>query len=322
MLLTCLRAVEFILLSFFPSLISSFLISGPLETMANAVSLGLFLLLAAGIVFLGYRFMSAIGNKRAYLQVTGIAYAVFVAFALAIFVAMGEEGCELLMNGLLLFGVFGVEAGISVFFSLILLFICVMIPGYVFEKKADFYTVMFKNIYRDAAFRYRPAHSHTAHSRESAHKIVANKVQNNQSEASPTPEELQRWKEHEKRRHEYEQRFTSVKPAKFTQSKREETEEEIIERKALEKEARLQQYFIDGSKRKEHPAVDKGAELKKAHELARAMNEREYHSNYRRHSHHETKTVDKEAELKKARELKQQLEYEETQRMKELFGRK
>ena len=144
MVLTSLRAVEFLLLSFLPSLISSAVFSGASDTVTNIVSLILFLIIAVGIIVLGYRFMAAIGSKSAYLKTTRTAYAVFAAVALVIFVAMGEEGCVFLMNGLLVFDMFGIDAGISVILSLILLFGCVMVPGYVFKKKSDFYTVIFK----------------------------------------------------------------------------------------------------------------------------------------------------------------------------------
>lgn len=317
MFFACLRAAEFVLLSFLPSLISSFIFVSASNAITNIVSLLLFLILAVGIVVLGYRFMSATGNKDVYFRITGTAYVIFAAIALAILISMGEEGSLLLTNGLLVFDAFGIGAGFSVILSLILLFGCAVIPGYVFKKKTDFHTAILKNFYRDAAYRYRPSQR-----KEQTHKAEENKVQKPEKDDSPTAEELQKWAEYEKRRREYEKRFTMIKPAKFTKSKSEETEEEIIERKMLEKGARLQQYFIEESKKKEHPPVDKEAELKKAHELEQAMNESKYHSNYRRNSHHETKAVDKEAELKRARELKLQLEYEEVQRMEELFRKK
>lgn len=312
MVFICLRVAEFILLNFLPSLICSFFFSNASDAMANVISLFLFILFVSGIIFLGYKFMAATGNRRAYFKTTRLAYAVFVVVALSVFLIMGEEGCKLLTNGLLVFTMSGVSAGVSVFISLILLFLCTIVPGYVFKEQDDFYTFVLRGIYKDVATQYRVKHRRGNRDKR---QIVENIVK---KENEPTSEELHQWEEHEKKRSEYEKRFSVVKPAKFTENDVQETEEEIIARKNLEKEARLQQYFITESKKKERPPVDKEAELKKAHELENAMNERRYHSNYRRHSHHEAKEVDKEAEMKKARELKIQLEFEEAQRMQEL----
>lgn len=337
MFFTCLRAAEFILLSFLPSLICSFAFGGASGIFSAILTIGAFLFLAFGMFYLGYILMSTIGNRNAYIRITGSAFGIFAAISAGICFVLGAEGNTLLTRALTLFMPFETSIGLSVLFSLLLLAIVALMPGFIYKKNLSLRILFFRRFYKDAESRYR--HSRRRHSSRKYHHtdapkeksvISENKEAERQKpvfneegeEVPPNQSEMDAWLEHERKRREYEARFKAVKPAKFVASNGEEEDEQArIERKIAEKEARLQQYFTEANK-KTHPEVDREAELKKARELAEELDKRRYHSHYKHHSHHETKDVDREAELKKARELQLQLEYEEEQKLKELFGKR
>lgn len=125
----------------------------------------------------------------------------------------------------------------------------------------------------------------------------------------------------EKRRETYESKFTNIRPAK-RMSGNQDTEQSAQEVKRNgEKSNRVQQYCADEiNMRGKRAAVDREAEIKKARELQRHLEEEEekyYEADFI--AQQEYKAVDREAELKKARELQKQLEEEEEEHFRELM---
>ncbi len=344
MFFTCLRAAEYILLSFLPSLVCSFVFSGASGILSDIISLGAFLLMAVGIFYLGYILMSTIGNKHAYVQISGTAFGIYALISAIVCITLGTEGSTLLTRGLTFLMPLGATVELSVLFSLLLLAVIMVMPGFVFVKNLSLRIYFFRRFYKDAESRYRHSRRrHSSHKPASKPAVepVAEKpitveeaeeadskvhkshkhTSAHEEDSPPTQAEMEAWLEHERKRREYEKRFTIVKPAKFTAKNDEEEDEQTrIRRKAEEKEARLQQYFTVANK-KTHAPVDREEQLKNARELAEELNKRSYHSHYKRHSHHDAAEVDKEAELKKAHDLQLQLEYEEEQKLKQLFGK-
>lgn len=127
--------------------------------------------------------------------------------------------------------------------------------------------------------------------------------------------------EFEQKRAEYESRYTNIRPAKRMsgQFKADETVQEVP--RNGEKSSRVQQYCADEiNMRGQRKAVDREAEIKKAKNLQRQLEEEEeryYGGSFR--TPLEPKTVDREAELRKARELQKQLEEEEEQHYREFM---
>lgn len=297
MVLVLIRVIEFILISVMPSVIGTAVLNTVSKTLFNEViSLLVFFISVIGNTYLGYRFMAITGNRKKYLIITGVSYAVFLLFCIAIYSA-GSMIYNVFLCGFRIFEPIELGKAQSMVISYLILVVC--------SGAASLFKKKHKVNYSFGEERYN--------------KYIVAEQNNEILNKEPDKNLLEKKRlEMEELRREYESRYTNIRPSK--------AETHIHDKgkkiHTSNGKNRVQEYCAQKIGERHHEPVDRETEIKKARDLQKTLEAQHWGYMDEMFSRKHNKEVDREAEIRKAQALQQQLEDEEEEKYRRIMSGK